>query len=278
MSYKIDKYLKNIETPIYICEEELLEKNLKLLKTIQDKTDINILLALKGFAFSPLLNLISKYLKGCCASGLYEAKYAKEFVKGEIHTYSPAFKESEFEEITNLSNHIVFNNLSQLSKYKDKIKSSNSIGIRINPEVSIVEVDIYNPCGIYSRLGTTKKEFENGDKSLLKDIDGFHFHALCEQNSDALELVLKKLELNFKDYFKNLKWINFGGGHHITKEDYDIEKLIQIITDFKNRYPHLKIYMELGEAVGWQTGTLVGTILDITKNDIDIAILDVSAE
>jgi len=278
MSYKIKKHLKNIETPIYVCEEELLENNLKLLKSIQDETNIKILLALKGFAFSPLLNMITKYLKGSCASGLYEAKYAKEFVGGEIHTYSPAFKESEFEEIANLSNHIVFNNFNQLSKYIDKTKSSNSIGLRINPEVSTVDVDIYNPCGVYSRLGTTKKEFEKSDKSLLKYIDGFHFHALCEQDSDALDTVLQKFELNFKEYFKDLKWVNFGGGHHITKKDYDIERLIKIIKEFKNRYPHLEVYMELGEAVGWQTGTLVGTILDITKNDIDIAILDVSAE
>ncbi len=278
---KIKSVLSQIQTPCYVCEEELLEQNLKLLKHVQDKSGAKILLALKGFAFSPLLSLVSKYLQGCCASGLYEARYAKEFVGKEVHTYSPAFKDDEFDEICDISNHIIFNSFSQLEHFKNKIKFHNSIGLRINPEVSSVKVDIYNPCGIYSRLGITYQEFKKNisiSSSAFSFVDGLHFHALCEQNANDLELVLNKFEHNFKKYFKNLKWINFGGGHHITRNNYDVKKLIQIIKKFKTKYPHLDIYLEPGEAVGWQTGTLVATVLDIVHNNINIAILDTSAE
>ena len=276
-NYQIKTQLNKVQTPCYICEEELLEKNLQLLKQIEDQSGAKILLALKGFAFSPLLYLISKYLKGSCASGLYEARYAKEYIQGEIHTFSPAFKDDEFEEICNLSDHIVFNSLNQFHKFRSKILPKNSIALRINPEVSTVKVDIYNPCGLYSRLGITKKELKLKDED-FDFIDGFHFHALCEQNLDDLKLVLKSFEQNFGQYFSKLKWLNFGGGHHITRDDYDRQGLIQLIQDYKKKYPHLDIYLEPGEAIGWQTGTLVATILDIVHNDIDIAILDTSAE
>ena len=275
--YNIKSVLNDIQTPCYICEEKLLENNLKLLQYVEERSGANILLALKGFAFSPLLPMIKKYLKGCCASGLYEAKYAKEFVDGEVHTFSPAFKDEEFDEICTISNHIVFNSFTQFHRFKNKVKSYNSIGLRINPEVSSVEVDIYNPCGIYSRLGITKKEF-NITSEDLKTIDGLHFHALCEQNVDALELVLKSFEEKFGEYLSELKWVNFGGGHHITRNDYDVERLIEVIQTFKIKYPNLAIYLEPGEAVGWETGTLVSTVLDIVHNEIDIAILDTSAE
>ena len=275
--YKVKTILKDIQTPCYVCEEELLEKNLKLLNYVQQKGAINILLALKGFAFSPLLHLVPKYLKGCCASGLHEAKYAKEFVKGEVHTFCTAFKDSEFDEIVNLSDHIVFNSFTQLERFKDRLNSNNSVGIRINPEVSTVEVDLYNPCGLNSRLGITKKEFEK-NISNFDMIDGFHFHALCEQNVEDLKIVFDKFEQNFSQYFKDLKWLNFGGGHHITREDYDVEGLIEFLKTVKAKYPHLSIYLEPGEAVGWQSGTLIATVLDIIHNGIDIAILDVSAE
>ena len=266
-----------LPSPCFVCEEELLEKNLKLLKYIQDKSNINILLALKGFALKSSFKLCKKYLKGCCASGLNEALLAHKEFGGEIHTYSPAFKPNEFEQISDISNHIVFNSFSQLEMYKDKIKKHNSIGLRINPEYSSVKVDLYNPCAINSRLGITKKEFKKYEEN--KDIiQGFHFHALCEQNVDALEGVLGKFEENFSKYFKNLKWINFGGGHHITRKDYKVEKLIQVLKNFKSKYPHLEIYLEPGEAIGWQTGYLEATVLDIVHNGIDIAILDTSAE
>lgn len=268
-------FKQQLPSPSYVCEEERLEKNLKLLKKVQDEADIKILLALKGFALYSTFDLCKKYLKGCCASGLNEAILAKEEFGLEVHTYSPAFKPNEFDQIATISNHIVFNSLNQLELYKDKVKKHNSIGIRINPEVSTVDVDLYNPCAAYSRLGTIKQNFPD---TLPDIVEGLHFHALCEQNVDALIQVLDKFEENFSEYFSQLKWLNFGGGHHITRDDYDVELLIEILKKFKIKYPHLEIYMEPGEAVGWQTGYLETTVLDIVHNGINIAILDTSAE
>ena len=271
--------IDNFPTPCYICEEKLLENNLKLLKKVQDNADVTILLALKGFAMYSTFEMCKKYLKGCCASGLNEAILAHKEFGGELHTYSPAFKPNEFEQISEISDHIVFNSFNQLELYKDKIKPHNSLGLRINPEYSTVEVDLYNPCGAFSRLGITKKEFEkNKTLKLFEYIDGLHFHALCEQNVDALQGVLDKFEKNFSQYFDKLKWVNFGGGHHITRDDYDVEDLIKLLKKFKEKYPHLKIYLEPGEAIGWQTGYLQSTVLDIVHNEINIAVLDTSAE
>ncbi len=271
----MDLNSKQIPSPCYVCEEEKLEKNLQLLDYVQKKADVTILLALKGFAMYSTFDICKKYLKGCCASGLNEAILAKEEFGGEIHTYSPAFKPSEFKQISQLSNHIIFNSFSQLELYKNDLKSYNSIGLRINPECSTVDVDLYNPCAIHSRLGITKKEFP---KKIPSIVEGFHFHALCEQNVDALKQVLNKFETNFQHFFKHLKWINFGGGHHITRKDYDVDGLIQLLKEFKKRYPHLQIYLEPGEAIGWQTGYLEATVLDIVNNGMEIAILDTSAE
>jgi len=264
-----------LKTPYYLLEEERLEKNLKILDNIQKESGAKILLALKGFAFSGASKLVSSYLQGCCASGLYEAKYAKEIFKKEVHTYSPAFKDDEIYEILELSNHIVFNSFSQLEKYREKAKEKGvSIGLRINPEVSSSPKEIYNPCGIYSRLGITKKNFQEDH---LNGVDGFHFHALCEQGSEELEEVLKAFEEKFGKYIKNLKWVNFGGGHHITKKGYNTEKLISLIKNFKRKYD-VEVYLEPGEAVGWESGVLVSTVLDIVENGMKIAILDTSAE
>ncbi len=272
---------QNIPTPCFVCDLQLLEQNLQLLKYIQDKANIKILLALKGFALKSSFDLCSKYLQGCCASGLNEAKLAKEYFKKEIHTYSSAFKPDEFDEIVNISDHIVFNSFSQLTKYKNKLSDKNSIGLRINPQYSTVDVALYDPCGAYSRLGITKDIFEQNIqiyKQNISLIEGFHIHALCEQNVEPFAKLLEKFEQNFGKYFKNLKWINFGGGHHITRDDYDIEGLIKLLSQFKTKYPHLQIYLEPGEAIGWQTGYLISTVLDIVSNGIDIAILDSSAE
>ena len=266
-----------LKTPCYICEEQLLENNLQLLNYVQEKSGAKIILALKGFAMWSTFDLVSKYLKGCTASGLHEALLAKETFKGEVHTYSPAFKEDEIKEIAKISDHIVFNSPNQLLKYKELVKDMNpniEISLRINPEVSSSPKDIYNPCGIYSRLGTTLKNF---DEEVLEYIDGLNFHALCEQNVDALEEVLVAFEKNFSIYFKNLKYINFGGGHHITKKGYDVEKLIRIIKTFKEKYS-VEVYLEPGEAVGWETGYLVSSVLDVFENGMSIAILDTSAE
>ena len=220
---------------------------------------------------------IAKYLHGCTASGLYEAKLAREKFNKEVHTYSPAYKEEDIDEIAQISDHIVFNSPQQLLKYSTRVRIINpniEISLRINPEVSASPKDIYNPCGIYSRLGTTLKNF---DTRVLEHIDGLNFHALCEQNVDVLEEVLKSFEDNFSKYFKNLKYINFGGGHHITKKDYDVDKLIRIIEEFKSKHD-VNVYLEPGEAIGWETGYLVSTVLDIFQNGMNVAILDTSAE
>ncbi len=267
-----------IKTPYWLLEESLLEHNLKLLAHIKEQTGVKILLALKGYALWQSFPMVSKYLDGCCASGLHEAKLSNEKFKKETHTYNPAFKEEDIEEIATLSNHLVFNSPAQFRRFATLAKSYNqnlSIGLRVNPEYSEAPVELYNPCGLYSRLGTTAKNF---DTSLINKLDGLHFHALCEQDSSALESVLEAFEKKFGKYLANLKWVNFGGGHHITRKGYDIEKLINLINIFQSKYPNLEIYLELGEAVGWETGTLVTSVLDIVHNGIDIAILDTSAE
>lgn len=271
----IVKKFEDLPSPCFVCEEELLENNLKLLKRVQNEAGIKILLALKGFALFSTFDLCKNYLEGCCASGLHEALLAsKEFGK-EVHTYSPAFKEEEMDEIADISHHVVFNSFNQLKSLKDKVLGKSSIGLRVNPEYSSVEVDLYNPCGAFSRLGITKKNFLADE---LHDVEGLHFHALCEQNVDALCGALQNFEENFGEFLPKMKWVNFGGGHHITRVDYDVEGLIDLLKDFKSRYPYLEVYMEPGETVGWQTGYLMATVLDIVENGMEIAILDTSAE
>jgi len=273
---------ERLHTPYYLCEEELLENNLKSLEYVQQKSGAKIILALKGFALWSSFDLVAKHLKGCTASGLYEAKLAREeFCKynkdAQVHTYSPAYKDEEIDEIAQISDHIVFNSPNQLKKYIRKVKDINPnihISLRVNPEVSSSPVAIYNPCGLYSRLGTTLQNF---DEKVIEHIDGLNFHALCEQNVDALEKVLSVFEEKFAKYLKHLQYVNFGGGHHITKKGYDIEKLIWIIKEFRKKY-NVDVYLEPGEAVGWQTGYLAASVLDIFKNGMNIAILDVSAE
>ncbi len=274
--------MQEIETPYYLCEEELLERNLLILNDVQKRSGAKIILALKGFAMWSTFAQVSQYLHGCTASGLYEARLAREeFVKynvdAEVHTYSPAFKENEIEEIARISDHIVFNSPNQLFRFAELVKKVNPtihISLRINPEVSSSPVDIYNPCGLYSRLGTT---LENFDERVLEYVDGLNFHALCEQDADALQEVLISFEKKFSKYFKNLKYINFGGGHHITKNSYNIEKIIGLIKEFREKFS-IEIYIEPGEAVGWETGYLVSTVLDTFHNGMDLAILDTSAE
>ncbi len=265
-------------TPMYICQEALLEKNLQLLDRVQKESGAKVILALKGFAMWSTFDLVGQYLHGCTASGLHEAKLAREIMNKEVHTYSPAFKEDEIEEIACISDDIVFNSPGQFHRYYDRVKAINpsiSVSLRVNPEYSSSPVDLYNPCGIYSRLGTTIANF---DKSIVSKLDGLNFHALCEQNVDALEGVLEAFESKFGSYIDGLKYVNFGGGHHITRTDYDVDRLINVIRDFKARHNNITVYLEPGEAVGWQTGPLVTSVLDIIHNGMDIAILDTSAE
>lgn len=271
---QIKNYLDNdFTTPAYVVEENKLRKNCELLAKVGEQSGAKILLALKGFAFSGAMDIVGEYLSGCTCSGLWEAKFAKEYMDKEIHTFSPAFKDDEIDEIIKLSNHLVFNSFNQFKKYKEKAKIK-SIGLRVNPEFSVAPKEIYNPCGRFSRLGIRAVDFENED---ISDINGLHFHALCEESAHSLELVLNAFEAKFAKFIKNMKWINFGGGHHITKEGYDIQKLIDLCKKFADKYG-VQVYLEPGEAVGWQCGTLVASVVDIIENEKKIAILDTSSE
>lgn len=267
----------NLATPYWLLEEEKLKKNLELIHMIRQRSSAKILLALKGYALWKSFPLMQNALNGCCASGLHEAKLAHETFGQEVHTYSPAFKEEELEEIARISHHLVFNSPAQFKRFATKAKAFNpslSLGLRVNPEYSESPKEIYNPCGLNSRLGTTLANF---DEEILEACDGLHFHALCEQSAEALENVLKHFEAKFAPYIPQMKWINFGGGHHITRKGYDVEKLIDLIKVFKAKY-NVEVYLEPGEAIGWETGTLVTSVLDIVHNGMDIAILDSSAE
>ena len=268
---------KNLQTPIYICEEALLEKNLQLLRYVGEQSGAKIILALKGFAMFSTFDLVKRYLSGATASGLHEATLAREEIDKEVHTYSPAFKEDEIDEIARISDHIVFNSPAQYRRFAKRVREINeniSISLRVNPEYSSSPVDLYNPCGLYSRLGTTRANF---DERIATELDGLNFHALCEQGVDALESVLEAFEERFGAFIGKMKYINFGGGHHITKAGYDVARLIEVIRDFRARYG-VDVYLEPGEAVGWQAGYLVATVLDIVDNKMQIAILDTSAE
>lgn len=266
--------LNAIETPYYIVDEGLLIKNLELLKKVIDQTGCHILLAQKAFSMYSLYPLIGTYLNGTTASGLYEAKLGYEEMGGETHVFSPAYSEKEFNEILNICDHIVFNSFSQWEKYREKaLLSQKKFGIRINPEYSTQEHAIYDPCSAGSRLGVTIQNFR---PDLLDGISGFHFHTLCEQNADALVETLKAVEEKFGKYLSKIKWINFGGGHHITRPDYDIQTLISCIRYFKDQY-QLDVYLEPGEAVALNTGYLVSTVMDVIDNKLQNAILDTSA-
>ena len=219
--------------------------------------------------------LIGKYLSGTTASSLFEARLGHEEMPGrETHIYAPAYSEKDFEEIIKICSHVVFNSFSQWKKYKDKVKNTNiECGIRINPEYSEIETDIYNPCFKGSRMGVTLKNFEEDE---LDGISGLHFHTMCEQNSDVLHRTLPEIEKRFGKYLKQMKWLNFGGGHHITRDDYDIDLLCQSIEYMRDKYD-LEIYLEPGEAVALNAGYLVSQVMDVVNNGIDIAILDTSA-
>lgn len=266
-----------LNTPCYVVDESLLIRNLEIMKEVQDRTGCHILLAQKGFSMYSVYPLIGSYLKGVTSSSLFEARLGFEEMGKEVHIYAPAYKEEEFDEILKYSDHIVFNSFNEWNKYKDKVKNYSQkkieCGIRINPEYSEIETDIYNPCFKNSRLGTTLKNFKEDE---LDGIDGLHFHTMCEQNSDTLERTIEVVDKKFGKYLKNMKWLNFGGGHHITREDYDIETLIKSILYMKEKYD-LEIYLEPGEAVALNTGYLVSTVLDITENGMKLAILDTSA-
>ncbi|WP_188348653.1 carboxynorspermidine decarboxylase [Helicobacter pylori] len=282
-----------IPTPCYVLESERLEKNAKILEIVRQQSGAKVLLALKGYAFWREFGILRQKLNGCCASGLYEAKLAFEEFGGresqkEICVYSPAFKEAEMSAILPLATSIIFNSFYQYATYKDRILDKNKqlenlglspikMGLRINPLYSEVTPAIYNPCSKVSRLGIVPSEFEKGVREHgLEGVSGLHFHTHCEQNADALCRTLEHVEKHFKPYLENMEWVNFGGGHHITRSDYDVNLLIQTIKNFKERYHNIEVILEPGEAIGWQCGFLIASVIDIVQNDQEIAILDAS--
>ncbi len=270
-----DPCFKEITTPCYVIDEKLLVKNLEILHSVEERAGCKILLAQKAFSMFSLYPLIRKYLSGTAASGLFEARLSAEEMGLENHIFSPAYTDEDFDEILKICDYIIFNSFSQWEKFRVRALNSNKkFGIRINPECSTQSGHaIYDPCAPYSRLGVTKENFR---PDLLKGISGIHFHTLCEQDSDDLEKTVKAVCEKFGDYLKDMNWINFGGGHHITREGYNTERLINCITELKEKY-NLDIYLEPGEAIALNTGFLVSEVLDIVDNGMKIAILDTSA-
>ena len=268
--------LEQVSTPAYILEEDKLIKNLEILKRVQEESGCKILLAQKCFSMFRVYPLIGQYISGCTASGLYEARLGFEEMKKENHVFSPAYKEEDFDEILSYCDHIIFNSVNQLCKFKEKCqKAGKSFGLRINPQCSTQgDHAIYDPCAPGSRLGVTADKLTAAD---LEGVDGLHFHTLCEQNADALETTLQAVEAKFGHYLHQMKWLNMGGGHHITRADYDVEKLISLIRHVKETY-HLEVYLEPGEAVALNAGLLKATVLDKVENGgITTLILDASA-
>lgn len=269
----IDK--TKVPSPCYVIDEEKLIRNLRILSGVQERTGCRILLAQKAFSCYHLYPLIGEYLSGTACSGLFEAKLGFEEMGKENHVFSAAYRADEIDEIISYCGHIIFNSFSQLDRYRDKVLSAGKkIGLRINPEHSTQEGhEIYDPCSVKSRLGITQSNFLRDD---LDGVTGLHFHTLCEQNSDDLESTLDAVEERFGDVLSRMEWINMGGGHHITREDYDIPRLERCIKRLQDKYG-LEVFLEPGESVALNAGYLVTEVLDITKNDMPIAILDTSA-
>jgi len=267
---------KAVPSPCYIVDERLLKKSLEVLDYVQKRTGCKILLAQKGFSMHAVYPLVGEYLHGVTSSSLFEARLGYEKMGKEVHVYAPAYIDSEFDELMKYSDHIVFNSFAQWNKFKDRIKKSPKkigCGLRVNPEYSEITTPIYDPCYANSRLGITLANFKPEE---LEGIEGLHFHTMCEQNSDVLERTIKVVDEKFGQYIKNMKWLNMGGGHHITRPDYDIEALIRSIMYFKDKYG-VEIYLEPGEAIALNTGYLVSEVLDIVDNGMQIGILDASA-
>lgn len=264
-----------LRTPYFLVDERCLLRNLEILKDTAERAGCKILLAQKAFSMYSVYPLMRKYLAGTTASGLYEAKLGAEHFGGETHIFSPAYREDEFEEILKYADDLVFNSPAQVKRFGQRAKDAGkSIGLRVNPECSTQDGhEIYDPCAFGSRLGTTLANF---DESILSLLDGLHFHTLCEQNSDALEVTVQAFEEKFGKYLYGMKWLNLGGGHHITREDYDIERLIRIVKHLREKY-EVDVYLEPGEAAVLNAGFLVSRVLETVSNGIDIAILDTSA-
>ena len=265
-----------LPTPCFLVDENRLVQNLAVLRDVAERTGAKILLAQKAFSMFSVYPLLREYLAGTTASGLYEARLGHEEFGGETHVYSPAYAEGEFQEILHYADHIVFNSFTQWKAYGSLARAAGkSCGLRVNPECSTqpAEHAIYDPCSPGSRLGITEENFQ---PELLNGIDGLHFHTLCEQNADDLVRTVEAFEERFGKYMEGMKWLNLGGGHHITRDDYDVETLVQCVNYLREKY-HVQIYLEPGEAVVLNAGYLISTVLEVMKNCKEIAILDTSA-
>lgn len=263
----------NVKTPAYVIGEEKLESNLKILNKVERETGAKILMAIKSFSMFKVFPLARKYLSGSEASSVNEAKLGHTKFRKEAHTFSPSYTDKNIKEYIKYSDHLVFNSFSQWDKFRDICKGKVSCGMRVNVEHSETDNPMYDPSRPKSHFGVTIANFQNEN---IEGLEGLHFHNLCELNADALERTLKVFEEKFGKYLAQMKWVNFGGGHHITRSDYDLELLYKIIKDFKTKYPHLEVYLEPGEAIALNAGVLVGSVIDIFNNGINIAVLDVS--
>lgn len=275
---KVDlKTYENVHEPVYVLEEDRLRNNLSLIDNVAKTAGVEIILAFKAFALWKTFPVFKEYIKATTASSLYEAKLGFNRFGAPVHTFSPAYTDDTISEIASCSSHLVFNSMSQYYRFHDAVHKSNdkaSIGIRINPEYSEVETELYNPCAPGSRFGVLDTQLP---EILPEDIEGFHCHTLCESGADVFMRTLVHIESHFSKWMDQLKWINFGGGHPMTRKDYDIKLLVDVFKDFKKRHPNLKVILEPGSAFGWQTGPLVSQVVDIVENyGIRTAILNVS--
>jgi carboxynorspermidine decarboxylase len=278
---RLDPY--RVPSPCFVVDEAAVEENLRILDRVQRESGARILLALKAFSMFSLAPLISRYLKGTCASGLYEARLGREEFGGEVHTFSPAYKAQELDEILAISDHVVFNSIEQWERFQPRIREAQArrsglrpelhLGLRINPEHTEGWNPLYDPCAPGSHLGIPVGRLAGHS---LEGISGLHFHTLCEQDLPPLERTLVAVEQRFGPYLDGMEWLNLGGGHHITRPDYQVDDLVALVRDLQNRY-RLQIYLEPGEAIALDAGVLVTEVLDVTRTDLDVAILDTSA-
>jgi len=273
--------LTGLPTPAFVCDLGALDRNLAILGRVQAESGCKILLALKGFAMWRLADRVRRVLPGVTASSVDEARLGREEFGGEVHACSPAFSPEDFTELLGLCDHIVLNSPTQLARMRplrDAFAAREGrrveLGLRVNPQHREVDVELYDPCAPRSRLGTTLEALEGAD---LAGIDGLHFHTLCELGSDALERTVAAVVDQFDGILRKVRWVNMGGGHHITRPDYDVERLVDVIREFRGRYGGVEVYLEPGEAIALNTGVLVASVLDVLHNDIDIAVLDTSA-
>jgi carboxynorspermidine decarboxylase len=267
-----------IRTPAYLIDEGLIEENMRVLRYVKDRTGCHILHALKAYASFATFGTMTPYLDGVCASGVFEARLGRDEFGKEVHTFGAAYRKNEMRDILKYSDVVIFNSFHQLDAYGDRAQTKGrGIGLRVNPGHSEIETPMYDPCAPCSRLGIVHDEFAKLFPSRSDRIQGLHFHAMCEQNSDVLERVLRSFEDLYGPYIKGLAWVNFGGGHHITRDDYDVELLVRLINDFKRTYG-VQVYLEPGEASVYHAGFLISSVVDIVKNENETAIMDTSAE